>query len=177
MDESARQKCQWFYRHMSSLLQILRYAFAQSSIGQTRGFAHYQIILIGDHVWCTTESSKEIIRKTVFFAFFWARAMQLWLRSRMFATRSMISSEAQSRAETRSLVGLVSRCQKPSESFTSLDLKLIRTRSICFFVFVLKLTRTRDTCFSWWSFVGLNLSVTWLLHRCLITPKWLEKPL
>ena len=159
------------------LFQVREYASAQSLIDQTREFAHYQIIFIDDYVWCTIENNKKIIRKTVFFAFFWIRAMQFWFRSRMFATRSMISSETQSKAKTKSLVKLISRCQKSSEFFTSFDLKFIRTRNICFFVFVLKFIRTRSICFSWWSFVKFNFSVTWLLHRCLITSKWLEKSL
>ena len=60
------------YREPSSLFTILSgswYAPAQPPIGQTRGFAHYQYyytILIGDPVWCTTESKNEITRRASF---------------------------------------------------------------------------------------------------------------
>ena len=48
---------------------------------------------------------------------------------------STTTSGARSRAERDHLERLVSRCQKSIESFTFLDLKLIRTRSTCFLFF------------------------------------------
>ena len=62
MDGSARQDCQWFYRRMPISGSWICSCSATPWARLEDSRITSTTILLGDHVWCTTESRNEIIR-------------------------------------------------------------------------------------------------------------------
>ena len=128
------------------------YASAQSLIDQIREFAHYQIIFIDDHVWCTIENSKKITRKTVFFIFF------------EFEQRSFDFAHANLNFIDDFVWNIIESSK--NEISRKISFLLLKVERILYF-FWFETLRTRNICFNRRPLVERNLSFDLIIACCL----------